>query len=348
MLSVGVVVATYNRPEALADLLDDLDAQVVDVPFAVTVVDDGGTAPLDTVIADRGVQLIRRPNGGPGAARHTGIAATPADVVVMLDDDMRVGPGFIQAHLDAHRGGGDVVYGFIESSDDRTDNVDGSGGPGSAGDTLFARFHQRAIDRWLAAYRSGAVPSGSRLCTGNVSVRRAGYEAVGGFDTSLVRCEDRDLGIRLQAAGQKFVLAENARSEHRTDHENIQEWRRRTSIYGQSDQRIAGKHPARPDVSPWAFLDELPAALTPLLVLAAALPRTAAPIGALSYRIATLVDRSGRRTRAVDLAALCYAVDYYRGVGTGTGGFRRVVASYRRWRSAARSARVIGPRGTRP
>ena len=164
-------------------------------------------------------------------------------------------------------------------------------------------------------------------------MRRSGYESVGGFDRELVRCEDRDLGIRLENAGLRFALADDARSTHHTDHGDVRTWRRRSAIYGASDQRIGEKHPQRRDVSPWAFLAELAPPVRPLLIAASVSPRAGKLLGGTSYSLARLVDRLGWHRRAVDLAGLCYALDYYGGVGTRSGSGRNAIASFRSWRS---------------
>jgi hypothetical protein len=240
--------------------------------------------------------------------------------VVIVDDDMRVGPGFLQAHLDAHRAGAEVVYGWIATDDD------------VSGEPLFTRYHQRSIDQALVEYRAGAAPSGARLCTGNVSFRRSGYQAVGGFDLSLVRCEDRDLGIRMEAAGMRFVLADDARSEHRSDHDSLPGWRRRNAVYGRSDVSIARKHPTVAEVSPWAFFDELPAVVRPVLVGAAMVPSVGHVVGSACYAVARRIERRASGP-AMTLVGLCYALDYYGGVGQACGGAAAALRSWRNWRA---------------
>lgn len=326
-LTLGVVIATYDRPDSLRELLGDLAEQVTERPFRVVVVDDGGHADLDSVrpvAPPFDLRFIRRDNGGPGAARHCGIEALDTDVIVIVDDDMRVATDFVQSHWDAHQRGAEVVYGFIAPPDD----LDRA--------PLFARFHQRAIDQWLELYRAGTTPSGGRLCTGNVSMRRGAYVAVGGFDLTLVRCEDRDLGLRLEERGCRFAMVEAARSEHRSDHRDAGAWRRRNVVYGRSDEVIARKHPRRADVSPWSFLDELPYVVRPLLVSAALAPRLLGPVGAAAYRVAELADRRAAVGPAMKLVGLTYGLDYYRGVGLQGGGARAA------WRSLRAHRRLRG------
>jgi GT2 family glycosyltransferase len=328
-ISVSVIVATYRRSGTIAPLLNDLASQRFD-SIEVIIVNDGGPVAIHHEVPQAlpfRVRVVERPNGGPAAARHTGIRLSRGEVIVIVDDDMRLEPSFIAGHLAAIERGADVVYGVIDGMDND--------------DSLFTRFHQRHIDLWLTEMRAGGTPRGDRLCTGNVAFTRTAYDEVGGFDRSLVRCEDRDLGIRLEFAQAKFAFAPQARSLHRSDHVDVEQWRRRSAIYGSSDATIADKHPGHSELSPWAFLSVLPPVSHPFLVLIALIPPLAGPAGSAVYGIAQALERRGRGDLAVRLAGLTYGIEYYRGAGTQWGGAGRSVRELRKWMRAGRP----GPEG---
>jgi glycosyltransferase involved in cell wall biosynthesis len=78
--SFSIVIPSYRRPRQLAECLRALSR--LEYPrdrFEVIVVDDGGDAPLDEVVAPFGsnlsLTLIRQPNAGPAAARNLGRSA---------------------------------------------------------------------------------------------------------------------------------------------------------------------------------------------------------------------------------------------------------------------------------
>ena len=317
--SISVVVATYNRLSSLRELLDDLSKQsglkpwpgATDNPLVdveVVVVDDGGEAPVLESLSPGAfpfrLETIRRTNGGPGAARDTGIRRASGDIVVILDDDMAIPPEFLAAHQRAHSEGASVVLGSILP-------------PRSGTLPLFERFHMEGIQKFGADFRAGLVEiEGTRLCTGNVSFRRSAYLLVGGFDLSLNRCEDRDLGIRFEFAGLKFAVADDGWSEHRSDHEDVGTWRRRCQLYGELDMQIAAKHPDRPRVSPWAFLPKLPWISRPLVVAAALFPYVGSQAAGLAYGLGGAADRAKCRRMAMVGVSLCYAFEYFSGVGS--------------------------------
>jgi glycosyltransferase involved in cell wall biosynthesis len=348
LFSVSVVVATYNRLAGLQSLLVDLCAQNCEPgSFEVVVVDDESKIPVTAAVANEalatqpygtlpfGLRLFRRSNGGPGVARDSGIDQASGQIVVILDDDMHIDPGFISAHRECHRRGATVVFGNIQT-------------PRDASLALFERFHMGTIDKFVAAVGRGEpVVEGSRLCTGNVSFRRAAYQRVGGFDTNLRRCEDRDLGIRFELAGEHIVFGAAAVSHHQSDHTDVATWRKRNRLYGELDTVIASKHTALPKVSPWAFLSQLPRAATPVGLLSAAFPALGKLGGSVAYRIADRLDRRAKSNLALRLAGLSYGLDYYAGVGAAfgsPGGLLRVLRSYRAFRRlAAATAQAAQP-----
>lgn len=325
--AVSVVIATYNRIDSLLWLLDDLSAQAgVRGGFEVVVVDDGSAVAVEPeVLARRSafpVTVMRRPNAGPSVARDMGIRASTGDVIVIVDDDMVIPADFLAAHQRGHDAGAEVVLGLIRAPR--------FGKPLP----LFERFHQDSLDRFVSAYRAGdVVVAGTRLCTGNVSFLRRAYLAVGGFDLTLLRCEDRDLGIRFEEAGYRFAFTEDGWSDHRSDHDSVPTWRRRSALYGELDLKISEKHPTRPGVSPWAFLGHLPKVAVPIVVTAAISPPLGRLFAAAGYRLGLWADGRRLAPLAITGASLCYGCDYFSGVGTALRrprGTRGVLASLRR------------------
>ena len=97
---VSVVVPVYNRERFLDECLESVFAQE-HRPIEVIVVDDGSTdSSVERAEAwgDR-VRLIRRSNGGPSAARNTGIDAARGDFIAFIDSDDLWLPGLLTKQL---------------------------------------------------------------------------------------------------------------------------------------------------------------------------------------------------------------------------------------------------------
>lgn len=320
---VSVVVATYRRPESLRNLLADLSAQAMPSErFEVIVVDDG--SPEQAIVAVAGATMplhtrfIRIQNSGPGAARDTGALQAKGYIVVFLDDDMRIAPDFLSAHLGAHGAGapGHVVLGNIRADSSLAEKP------------LFERFHARQIKRFKDGARSGALPlRGVHLCTGNVSMRLADYVAVGGFDRSLRRSEDRDLGIRLEALGCRFVFGTGAVATHGSDHHDVGAWRKRSEEWARADLQIARRHPNVADVHPWRFWSLIDRRARPLVALGMMLPTLGRLFGSMFYALARVAERRGREGQALQLTTLTYALDYFRGLRLEAGSLRALRAA---------------------
>jgi GT2 family glycosyltransferase len=74
------------------------------------------------------------------------------------------------------------------------------------------------------------------LGSGNLAVKRSVFEAIGGFNTSLIACEDVDLCNRISAAGHRIVADPRLRSIHFGDPKTLKAlffgelWRGRNNL----------------------------------------------------------------------------------------------------------------------
>jgi GT2 family glycosyltransferase len=333
MKKISVVIATYNRAELLRSLLRDLAVQSLSPgDFEVIVVDDGSRPPtrpaLATLELPCDLVILEQANAGAAAARHAGIQRASAEVVVIVDDDMALGPAFLAEHLRAHAEGNTLVLGRIVFEQRR-----------DADTPLFERFHAGQLLSFQTAMHEGRLaPRGAYVCTGNVSFRRTAYLAVGGFDTSLDRAEDRELGVRLEKAGARLVYSHAASVTHRSDHTDLAEWFQRNYRYGFVDTRIAHKHPDVEMIDPWRYLFEVNPISRPLLLAAAFAPSAGLSLARAAMRVAEGVDRLGLTRLAIAGATLAYGLDYFRGVHDASGSIRGMTRDMTTYLGKRRSA----------
>ena len=207
--SVDVVIPTWNARDLLAGCLEHLAAQTYE-PVQVIVVDnasDDGTAEM---VRERfpDLRVVEMPaNVGFGRAVNAGVRAGDGDVVVLVNNDVDVEPGFVDAIVaplaDPSVG---MVAGMTLMPGD-TGVVDGFGIELDATLAAYNRLRGAAPDRPPGVL---AGPSG-----GAAAYRRTAYEQAGGFDEALFAYgEDVDLAMRMRAAGWRAAEAPDARGVH--------------------------------------------------------------------------------------------------------------------------------------
>lgn len=97
----SVILPTFGRPAFLRDALASVLAQT-EKDWEVLVVDDASPEPVELATGDPRVRIVRRQrNGGPAAARNTGLAEARGRYVTFLDDDDLYTPDRLELALPA-------------------------------------------------------------------------------------------------------------------------------------------------------------------------------------------------------------------------------------------------------
>jgi GT2 family glycosyltransferase len=199
-VSIALVVPVYNGAVTLGECLAALTAALAPGDDIV-VVDDGSTDGSAAIATAAGVPVVRLSgNQGAAAARNAGVRAVRGDVLLFVDADVVVAldavarvRGTLAARPDLA-----AVFG---SYDDR---------PRAGG---IVSPYRNLLHHYV--HQHGAAEAFS-FWAGCGAVRRAAFEAVGGFDERPWRraIEDIELGYRLRAAGHRILLDHGLLSTH--------------------------------------------------------------------------------------------------------------------------------------
>ena len=153
------------------------------------------------------VRVLRR---APGvvAARNFAAAAARHEVLVFLDDDVRIdAPDFLLRHLRNYEDPAvDAVCGQELSEPDFP--------PGEPDRSQFAHLYEEAE---FFNRRSPEARAVAHLSTCNCSVRKSSFEKIGGFDEAFTGNsygDDTDLAIRLAQAGGRILFDPTASVRH--------------------------------------------------------------------------------------------------------------------------------------
>jgi N-acetylglucosaminyl-diphospho-decaprenol L-rhamnosyltransferase len=221
-----VVVVTYSPGPALEELLGSLE-QATSASYEVVLADNGSTDGAPQRAARRtGVRLL--PTGGNlgyGRAANHGVAATTAPMVLVANPDVTFEPGSLDTLL-----AGAERWPAAGSLGPLIRRPDGSRYPSARALPALGRGIGHALagwwwpgNPWTRAYRQergepveGPVGWLSGSC---LLVRRAAFDAVGGFDPGyFMYFEDLDLGERLGRAGWQNVYVPAAVVTHEGGH----------------------------------------------------------------------------------------------------------------------------------
>jgi mycofactocin system glycosyltransferase len=264
---VTVVIPVRDRHAELARCLaglrdadDDLGAP------AVIVVDDASADPgaIAAIASEYGAQVVHRPvNGGPGAARNSGLAAADTALVAFLDSDCVPGPGWLDGLLPhfADPAVGAVAPRIV---------------PHQAGTGWLARYESASSTLDMGA-RPSIVRPGARVSYvpgAALLVRKSAAGA--GFTEGMFVGEDVDFVWRMSAAGWRVRYEPAAVMGH--DHRvRLRAWFSRRRDYGTSAAALEQLHPGavRPLYASWWTAGAWAAALSGRPVTAAALTCTA-------------------------------------------------------------------------
>jgi GT2 family glycosyltransferase len=306
--TISVVVPTYNRRERLHRVLTGLRDQTGTDSFEVVVVSDGSTDGTDEYLASGAAPLpvvaATQENQGPAAARNRGVELASGDLIVFLDDDVVPDPGLVAAHRDAHGRLGDdvVVIGPMLNPPDHDMSP-------------WIEWEQSMLAKQYKAMLRGDWEATARqFYTGNASLRREHFLAVGGFDTAFRRAEDVEMAYRLDDRGLKWAFEPDAVGLHYAER-SFDAWRDTGYAYGRNDIVFA-RDCGRRYVYAWIIDDyrSRPLPMRQLLRLCVPRRRLADAVGGGLRRLAELSTRIGLSSVTRFSLSGIYAIAYCQGV----------------------------------
>jgi len=213
--TASIIIPNYNGLRFLPTCLGALRGQSYPAELTeVILVDDASTDDSVAFVREhyaevKVVQLAR--NSGLAAGCNAGAAAACGDLLVMLNNDTEVEPGWLAALVEAaitHPNAGAIASKMLLF--DRRDHLH------NAGDVMAADGIPRNRGVWQRD--QGQFDDDRAIfggCGGGVAYRREAWEQAGGFDERLfMYLEDVDLAWRLQLLGWDAVFAPAARLYH--------------------------------------------------------------------------------------------------------------------------------------
>jgi GT2 family glycosyltransferase len=201
--TASIVIPTVGRPDYLEVTLASVVPQAKVSGAEVVVVSDGANPETRTAASRQGVAVVALPTlSGVNRARNAGIAATRGSLIILLDDDVEVAPGWLEAMLAGAQSNPDheVFGGPIRP------RLEG-GGPRACGREPPP----------ITAFDLGPADRDIRHVYGaNMAIRRGALQRVGEFPEELSgRGDEEEWVRRFTAAGGRLRYLGDAAIEHR-------------------------------------------------------------------------------------------------------------------------------------
>jgi GT2 family glycosyltransferase len=105
-LKTSVIIATHNRPDSLPRLVASLAPEVATAAREIIVAENGTPAPMQLALEGAPITHLHEPRAGKCRIQNRAIAQAGGEILVFLDDDLVVAPGYLAAvenFFDTHR-----------------------------------------------------------------------------------------------------------------------------------------------------------------------------------------------------------------------------------------------------
>ena len=191
-MKFSIIIPVFNRPDEVDELLESLCQQTVK-DFEVLIIEDGSVKPCKDV-CDKYANILdlhyyAKENSGPGQSRNYGAERANGEFVIILDSDVVLPTGYLQAVEDELK----------------QNPCEAFGGP----DVAHPSFTpvQKAISYSMTSFfTTGGIRGGKAKLdkfyprSFNMGIRRDVYLQLGGF-TKMRFGEDIDFSYRIVEAG---------------------------------------------------------------------------------------------------------------------------------------------------
>ena len=105
-MKTSVIVATHNRPESIGRLAASLAPELATGSREIIVAENGTPSPMQLSLQGAPVKHLHEPRAGKCRIQNRAIAQATGEMLVFLDDDLIVAPGYLEAverFFDTHR-----------------------------------------------------------------------------------------------------------------------------------------------------------------------------------------------------------------------------------------------------
>ena len=202
---ISIIIPCYNSGAYLPDAIDSIEQYPDKEVYEVIIIDDGSTDVLTLDLLNnfnkQGYTVLHQTNGGPAAARNSGVRASKGKYLLFLDSDNKIRNIFIDKGLKILNAQPDIgiVY----------------GNAAFFGSSTTPRFYPRPFDLHQVLLKN-------YIDTCSI-MRREVWESTGGFDENriIIGHEDWEFWIRVGKTGWKFLFVDEIFFDYRLSENSL-------------------------------------------------------------------------------------------------------------------------------
>jgi len=236
---ISIIIPTYNGEKKICNLLHSLEKQSYK-DFEVIVVIDGSTDNTKKLLEQKNFdfksfKIIFQENKGRSGSRNTGAKTATGDLLLFLDDDMRLPAETVQQHVEFHKKQANAWLMGNAVEDFELMQTD------------LQKYKAFLSRKWGKPFEHNDKPLQKHnlfLMAAHLSVPKANFLQLGGFDEALTDAEDYDLGKRALAVGVQIYFNPEIIGWH-DDFITCRSYIRRQQQYQKAHQRLRELYPER-------------------------------------------------------------------------------------------------------
>ena len=242
MLLYSIIIPVYNRPQELSELLESIAGQEGEIPFEVTVVEDGSDLTSERVVNQYkeklNIKYCFKNNSGPGDSRNYGMQRSSGQYFMLFDSDCILPPDYL-LKIDAAL---------------KAEHTDAYGGPDAAHPSFNVK--QKSFNYAMTSLLSTGGLRGAendkrkfQLRSFNMGLSAEAFKRTGGFAKQRIG-EDIDLYFRLVDKGLKTRFFSDAFVYHKR-RTSLGEFFAQTRNFGAARPILNRMHPESARLTYW-------------------------------------------------------------------------------------------------
>ncbi|MEQ9288847.1 MAG: glycosyltransferase [Cyclobacteriaceae bacterium] len=234
-LPISVIIPTFNGGHKISSLLQSLENQNT-TNFEVIVVIDGSTDNTIGILnalsfSNFRLKITNQQNSGRSISRNNGAKLAKNDLLLFVDDDMRLEKGVLAFHLEHHKNCPDTILVGNALEDDKNTTSD------------VQQYKRHLSTIWMkglsVTYKKLNQPF---ITSAHFSIPKTLFFNLGGFDDRLSDAEDYDLAIRAKATNVDIYFNPKLFGWH-DEFITAQSYLQRLKQYAKSNNQLAEINP---------------------------------------------------------------------------------------------------------